>query len=667
MSKTKTIFISVALALVVGRASQAQTNLPANPEAWPPTVDATKFVHYITIDHKFTPVGSGWISNDLQVLTGGDQVTSAISIGGHLGDKTVGQYLNVADADYTAWATEDTIDILIQFYGNSSVLNPDGSPHNYSFLEGALPDITSPSGGSLPASAKNSQWNWGLFRISNGTRASDGNRFVGSLGPGATGGTAFGGVNGGTIRFQGVPGLIVRLIAFGQKGAFGEPAQINVFSSGATCAPEPNTNVASADVANSVTNHLVVLNNLDQTVVYQSNVGPPTDLRRAVAAVGSLMNFGITSNYLGLACNEAKAMKVSLVYYDDPALAGTVFGPEAYATDSLGGTNVYPATQLYTTAGTGQWVTKAWIVPSVDLQGINTVPLQGGPRITFSAPLFISRIDLGVFRTGTNLLAGLDPIPNSYEDPNICSGTYGNYVELDLNNNIQNGLAPGSSGGDQLMVQEMGGPANDQRMAIRPDGSVYHLNFSITDQTLGPSTQDNADLAICVTYYDDPALIGATFYPDAYQSEVGGQAIIKTPGAANAVHLQGTDKWQQAYFEINDMNFSGVNQGPQAAARFLLSAPIYFSDIRYGVIRPCGPTAGVNPVADCAPALLAINYTNQLVQLSWPTNRVGYTLQFTADFGTQQWAPLTNSPAVKGDQNVVAQPVNAMRFYRLAK
>ena len=33
----------------------------------------------------------------------------------------------------------------------------------------------------------------------------------------------FGGVNGGTIRAEGVPNLTVRVVAFGEQGAFGEP------------------------------------------------------------------------------------------------------------------------------------------------------------------------------------------------------------------------------------------------------------------------------------------------------------------------------------------------------------------------------------------------------------------------------------------------------------
>jgi len=646
-------------------------NFP-DPESWPSTINTTQTVHYISLDGAFSPPGTSWIAGDLQILSGADQITQPISIGGHKGIVTIGQYLNIADSEYPTWADEDTIDILMQVFGDSAVLAANGTPRNFNFLEATLPnsDLSSPVGGSLPVAAKNQKWNWVLFSITNGIRAIDGKRFVGSLAPDATfPGSGFGGVNGGTIRAQGVPGLKVRLIAFGQKGAFGDASQINVFAPPGNCAPEPNTDLVSMDIAHGITNHLNVLNNLDQTVSYQDNVGPPGDLRRAVRVNGSYMNFGILDNYLGLPCNDAKAMKLCVEFFDDPALAGTTFGPEAYATDNQGGTNLFPASQLYTTGGSNQWLRVAFEIPAVSLQGIQTAPLQGGPRLIFSAPLFVSRYDLGIFRTGTNALAGQDPLPNCYMDPNICLGLYGNSAELDLNNNIQDGLAPGNSGGDQLMVVEMAGPPNDQRMAVRPDGlPPYHLNFAIVNQALGPSTQDNADLAVCVTYYDDPPLTNASFFPDAYQSDVYGLVVIKNPPASGGVTLRGSGKWQQAYFEFFDMNFTGVNQGPQAAARFGLTDRIYFTDIKYAVVRPCGPTAGVNPLLGCKPPLIGVGLSRGSVQLSWPTNYADYMLQVTTDLANPQWSTVTNIPVVQGTLNILTDSVSGVaKFYRLAK
>src|SRR5947208_1750056 len=115
----------------------AQTNFP-DPEAWPSTINVTQTVHFISVDDAFTPPGATWISTDLQIVTGGAQVTQPISIGGHQGLVTIGQYLNIADSEYQTWASEDTIDILMQVYGDSAVLAANGSPRNFNFLEGTL-------------------------------------------------------------------------------------------------------------------------------------------------------------------------------------------------------------------------------------------------------------------------------------------------------------------------------------------------------------------------------------------------------------------------------------------------------------------------------------------------------------------------------------------------
>ena len=67
---------------------------------------------------------------------------------------------------------------------------------------------------------------------------------------------------------------------------------------------------------------------------FLSRVG---DKRTALRPGGNLMNFGIMDNYPGLKCNEPHPVKICVEYYDAPALAGVVFGPEAYASDATNG------------------------------------------------------------------------------------------------------------------------------------------------------------------------------------------------------------------------------------------------------------------------------------------------------------------------------------------
>jgi hypothetical protein len=207
---------------------------PFNPEAFPPTIDLAKQVHFISIDNAFSSPGGNWTPN-LKILTGGDHATEAVTVGGHTGVRVMGIKFNTADDLYPLWAKETTIDILMQVYGDGVFLNDDGSPRYCDFLTGTLPEPIAVVGGEIPAAAKNQKWNWVLFRISNGLRHMDGGRLVGTIhpkaknDPGIAEVSRLSGQNGGTIRMDGLHDLKARFVAFGQKGAFGEPEQINRF------------------------------------------------------------------------------------------------------------------------------------------------------------------------------------------------------------------------------------------------------------------------------------------------------------------------------------------------------------------------------------------------------------------------------------------------------
>lgn len=685
----KTTCVTLSLLATAGLAvsTRAQTG-PFDPEQWPATINPDVPVHYVVTDGGLEPPSFWWDNFALTILSGGDQVTEDITIGGHTGKKVIGNYLNIADSQFPTWADYDTIDILVQAYGDAALFNADGSPRNFNFLTGTLPELNFPVGGQVPVEARNKRWNWILFRIPNDIRPSDGTRYVGSIPANAQGAFQNGGVNGGTIRFEAVPGLIVRVVAFGPQGAFGEPEVINQFLPPEACDPEPNTNLAGLDLAAGTADHLEVLDRGDQTVEYQDNVGPPGDQRRAVRPQGQYLNFGITDNYLGLPCNDPRTMKVCVDFYDDPAFAGldVRFGPEAYATDAQGGIAFYPSDKRHVLQGTGQWIRRSWTVPAVNLFGVNAAPTHtAGPRfVSENGQVFVSRVQLAVLRVGDHPLAGQDPLADCYEDPNVCTDRYGNYAELDLAQDLRDGLDVGSSSGDQNMIVEEAGPPEDRRLAVRPahdDGSPgfahQYLNFAILDEKLGPSTQPPAHLAVCLTYYDDPALAGTAIKPEVYKTEVNGVETFGFTPDSFFVTLEGTGEWKTAYWEIPNVKFSGVNQGPQAAARFTtrnagdVLAKIAVTRVRYGVIRPCGPLAGVNPLEDCKPVTdvpLGIARAGDSVVLSWPATATGFVVQATPSLTDPQWSVVDATIEIVGDQQVVTLPAGPdTRFFRLAK
>ncbi|MEK7674243.1 MAG: hypothetical protein AAB676_00230 [Verrucomicrobiota bacterium] len=658
----------------------AQTG-PFDPGDWPTLKNPTKVVHYVVTDGGLTSPGDSWVADALQILTAGDQGTVDFTIGGQTGKKVTGNNLNIADPAFASWAESEFIDILMQVYGDAGLFNAQGLARNFNFLTGTLPELAAPSGGQIPVEAKNKKWNWVLFRIPNGIRASDGTRLVGSIPANAQGASLNGGVNGGTIRLQDVPSFIVRVVAFGEEGAFGEPADINKFFPAETCDPEPNTNLAGIDLAAGTTNHVQVINDGDQTVTFEASVGPAGDKRHAVLPNGTFLNFGITGNYLGKPCNDPRTVKVCLDFYDDPAFAGldVRFGPEAYATDDKGGIAIYAADRRQVLAGTGKWIRRSWTVPAVNLKGVNAGTLTAGPRFASeNGQVAVSRIDIAVLRIGDHPLTGLDPLVDCYSDPNICTDAYGNFVELDLGKDVKNGLDVGTSGGDQGMIVAEAGPVGDRRQAVRPareDGTPgfahQYLNFAILSEALGPNTQPPTRLAICVTYYDDPALIGAQFKPEVYQTERNGVQTLGFTPNSYLVTIEGTDKWRTAYWEISDMKFNGVNQGPQAAARFFVSGKIFVTSVKYAVIRPCGPLANVNLLESCKPVTevtLGIARSGKDVQLSWSAAAEGFQLQETSSLISPDWKAVSTAPEAQGGQNVVTLTLGTgTTFYRLAK
>src|ERR1041385_5972426 len=139
-----------------------------------------------------------------------------------------------------------------------------------------------------------------------------------------------------------------------------------------------NVNLAAIDFNAGYTNQLQVINDpgTGQGVTFANNIGPAGDQRNAVIPTGFYLNFGILSNYLGQPCNDNVPIKVCVDYYDDPAFAGNsvYFGPQTYATDSLGDTATLPASSLALLQGTGKWIRQSWIIPSANLLGVNTAP-----------------------------------------------------------------------------------------------------------------------------------------------------------------------------------------------------------------------------------------------------------------------------------------------------
>ena len=297
-------------------------------------------------------------------------------------------------------------------------------------------------------------------------------------------------------------------------------------------------------------------------------------------------------------------------------LAGSSFGPYQYATDYQGDLANYTG-DPYTLTGSGQWLKVAFFVGPLNLNGVNTAPLTGGPLMLFSGAVpYIDRVEVGLIRTGTNALAGQIPDPSYLLNPLVTAGTNsGYYAEWYPSAGIANNVTPSPA-----YTITIGGPGNDQRICLEPQsingGSASYLIWYLQNNVFGDTYQDNADVIMDLTYYDDPALAGNTLYPNAYCSLINGNTTIISPSAPyNApVILQGSGQWKEALFELPNVNFA-VNPGaasPQYVCRYAASAPVLVSRVRYDVIRPAGPFEGVDYLQR-----LGLNATNRSVNLTW--------------------------------------------------
>ncbi len=518
-----------------------------------------------------------------------------------------GSYLSIVDPNWRKYTNVPVIDILLNVYGNGTMSAANGTPLSTTLREGQTASL--PAGaeyvhqGNWPQGANNGQWNWVLLSFTNPI---DGNgyRYVGDPTVNSVGGNN-GGVNGATVSLYGggagfgpVP-FIVRAVAMGPHGAFGSSNQVNQFAARANCSPEPTNNLAWIDFNLGTSNNLTVLNNaaIGETYTVASGVGPSGDLRTAIQP-SALMEMPILNDYLGLSCNENLTMQVGLEVYDDPALAGSSFGPTTYATDYQGGQAVYPGPP-YKLTGSGKWIKLCFFVGPLNLNGVNTAPLTGGPVLQFNGTTpYIDRVEVGLIRTGTNALAGQIPDPDYHLNPFICGTNYGYFAQWNPTAGVTTNVVS-ADGFSNILA----GPVGNQMICEQPNpagGGYYYEDWNLTNSVFGPNYQDNADVIMNVTYYDDPSFAGVgntnVLVPNVYSSMVDGSVGLISPTApyGQALIFRGTGKWQTAQFELPDVNFSQSLTTEQHVCRFASSVPVYISSVQFNVLRPCGNFEGVD-------------------------------------------------------------------------
>jgi len=97
---------------------------------------------------------------------------------------------------------------------------------------------------------------------------------------------------------------------------------------------------------------------------------------------------------------------------------------------------------------------------------------------------------------------------------------------------------------------------------------------------------------------------------------------------------------------------------------------VAFSRIRYGVIRQCGPNAGVNPLEECKPLPVDLHLSIKqispnVIQLSWPSGPQPVRLESIAEIGASNWLEVEGAILSTDGLDSIEVKLPATQFFRL--
>jgi hypothetical protein len=156
--------------------------------------------------------------------------------------------------------------------------------------------------------------------------------------------------------------------------------------------------------------------------------------------------------------------------------------------------------------------------------------------------------------------------------------------------------------------------------------------------------QPNTALATLDSYLDDDS------NPLNGNSRLLGQITVPGTGA----------------FSVNYQTLSlGLNATNAPVGNHLLYAKISGGGKTRYLYSP--ETLTVTPPSDMPPLLSGTRQGNSIV-LTWPTNAIGFTLQWSTNLATPNWNNATPSPVVvNGQYTVTNSVIDSLRLYRLKK
>jgi O-glycosyl hydrolase len=143
---------------------------------------------------------------------------------------------------------------------------------------------------------------------------------------------------------------------------------------------------------------------------------------------------------------------------------------------------------------------------------------------------------------------------------------------------------------------------------------------------------------------------------------------------ANPVDVQAASEWlvQRAAdsFVVYDSGTDATDlTNLTLPAGVLDYATAYTWQVQYQDVRGAWSGYSIATGFQTAGPLLSVIRQPGIVVISWPTNAVGFTLEYATDLKSGNWTPVTPDPSVLIDQNVVTNGIgsNTASFYRLTR
>jgi fibronectin-binding autotransporter adhesin len=258
---------------------------------------------------------------------------------------------------------------------------------------------------------------------------------------------------------------------------------------------------------------------------------------------------------------------------------------------------------------------------------------------------------------------------------NVINATATSFANEGSNVHINGGITDPDGGDGFTLSINWGDGSPTQNVSFAAGTVLFHVEHTYTDDKAGAQASDSFTISYIIS--DNTGIGGfgqlsTTIGNVAPTVNAGADTSVlpSTPftGSANFTD-PGKDVWTAS---VNWGDGSAPETVPVNATNKSVSLNhLFASNGVYNVTLSVNDddTGSGNDtlrVVVGPPGLTMTKMTNAMVQLKWPTQPAGFTLQTASSMPNTNWVAITNTPTVVSNDNVLTLAcTNALRFFRL--